>query len=434
MKEQLPFIKTHFIIAALCGLSAVQMPGASAAADANATTSSSDAPAGAQTDQFVKAAWKQLSERPQPTEKLMNDLAAAIQKSPQNYQAHYLLGICYQRMGLPDQAISELKLAVQYGPNDAKPMINLIRQAVDAGQLDLAGQVADIAIARFPNNPEIAFWQGNFMMLKNHKLGEAERLFEEVQKSHVVIPNLSLSLATLRFAQKRLDESLALAKQQKLLTPDAPGANLLLGQIYFAKRNYNRAYQFLKPAYNSLVFSPNLARSYMQAAYWTGHYEDCIEPAIVQMALSSTKSIDDENSKQIFRLAASRVPRSRVEEIVKNASATLDTFAHHLPDPAAFHRTLAESLSSIGLHELSASEYKKCLKGDSSDGIADFLLAKELELYCGRYDEALEYYALARQHGVPVSNIDLYIEHLKARINSRGGDMAWQLKDYLHGH
>ena len=412
------------------------LPAANAAAKtAPDTGDNSSTNAGAntpETNKFTEDAWQQLAAKPQPTEKLMNKLAAAIQKEKQNYQAHYLLGICYQRMGLPDEAIAEFKLAVQYGPNAADPMIRLIRQAVDAGQIDLASQVADIAIGRFPNNPEIGFWQGNFMMLKMHKLPEADMLFERVRKSKVFIPNLNLSLATLRLAQNRVDDALALAKYQLMLTPQAPGANLIIGQIYFRKRDYTRAYRFLKPAYESLVFTPKLAQAYMQAAYWTGHFQDCLEPAIVQMALSSTKNNDDPNAKQIFHDASMRVPKAKVKEIVTNSSATLDSFGRHLPDPASFHRTLAESLSTIGLHDLAAHEYERCLKGDPTDGAADFLLARELELYLGKYDEALEYYLLAQQHNAPVHNIDLYIEHLKSRMNCRNADLAWQLKDYLH--
>lgn len=387
----------------------------------------------AASDKFIDDAWKEMATSPQPSERLMNELATLAKKDPTNYQAHYLLAQCYQRIGLPEESLAELKLASQYGPNDPAPIVNLIREAAHLGQRDLAAQVSIIAYQKFPHNPEVQFWQGNFMLQRVNRLRDAEILFGKAMKSGQHIPGMKLSLATLRMAQGRDAEALHLANEQLKETPNAPGVRLLQGEIYMRRKDYNSAYPFLKDAYKKLVFSPNLARSYAQAAFWTGHYEDAMEPAIVEMALSSTRDRDDRSMERLFKEAALRVPKNKVREIVQQSSKTLDSYGHYLRDPS-FHRTTAECLSEIGMHDLAATEYERCLQRDPSDAVARFLHGRELELYLGRYDEALADYQSAKRKYAPVDNIDLYIEHLEARIRSRQNDIAWQLKDWLRGN
>jgi tetratricopeptide (TPR) repeat protein len=382
-------------------------------------------------DNFINDAYKQLNSSTHPTETLMNELAEVVQKDPHNYQAHFFLGTCYYRLGLPDQAMAEFRLAAQYGPNDPAPLIKLINQAVENGQTELAREVASVGIGRFPSNPELSFWQANFVLLKENKLEEADKLFTQASQSKIQIPNLDISIATLRLAQGRLDDAYYLARKQLVQTPEAAGAFLVIGDIHYRRKEFISAYPWLKKAYGRIIFTPNLARKYMQTAYWTGHYEQALEPAIVQMALSSSKEFDDINCNNIFIDSAKHVPKERLAEIVKTSSLTLDQNARYLQDPS-FHRGLGECLSKLGMHDLAETEFSRCIKRNPSDGLATYLLAKELELYRCDYEQALKYYKTAKLLGAPVNDIDLYIAHLQSRLETRHQDMAWQLKDWLH--
>ena len=382
-------------------------------------------------DNFLDDAYKQLNSTSHPTESLMNQLAEVVQKDPHNYQAHFFLGTCYYRLGLPDQAIGEFRLAAQYGPNDPAPLIKLIHQAVENGQTELAREVAGVGIGRFPSNPELSFWEANFVLLKENKLNDAEKLFAQAAQSKTPIPNLDISIATLRLAQGNFDQAYYLARRQLAKTPDAAGAFLIIGDIHYRRKEFLAAYPWLKKAYGRIIFAPNLARKYMQTAYWTGHYEQALEPAIVQMALASSKEFDDVYSTETFVNAAKHVPKERVAEIVKTASVSLDQNARYLQDPS-FHRGLGECLSKLGMHDLAESELSLCIKRNPLDGLSMFLLARELELYRGNYEAALKYYQQAKVLGAPVKDIDLYIAHLQSRLEARHEDLAWQLKDWLH--
>jgi tetratricopeptide (TPR) repeat protein len=342
----------------------------------------------------------------------MNDLAAMAQKDPHNYQAHFLLAICYQRMGLPDESLPELKLAVDNGPNDPAPILGLIREASQLGQSDLAQRVANIAYAKFPDNPEASFWQANFMLQGGNHLAEANKLFDKILRQGIQIPNLKLSLAQLRFAEKKYDEALSLANEQLVQTPKLAGAWLLKGRIYMLRSDYQNAYVPLKIAYQKLVFTPGVARSYAESAFWTGHYEETLEPAMVRIALASVKGEQDKTIE---------------------ASNKMDTF-RKFKEADRFHFELGMCLSSIGMHKLATAEFERGLKINPADPNLNFLMARELELYCGQYDQALAYYRKARLEHVEVPDIDLYIEHLQTRIRARQDDLAWQIKDWLHGN
>jgi tetratricopeptide (TPR) repeat protein len=381
----------------------------------------------------ISGAWLELGKSEHPSEQLMNDLAKMIQADPHNYQAHFLLAVCYQRMGLPDESLPELKLAVQYGPDDPAPILGLIREAAELGQIDLASQVASIAYSKFPNNPETAFWQANFVFQKGNHLREANALFNKVVRSGMTIPNLKLSLAQLRFAEKKYDEALRLDNEQLVQTPNMPAACLLKGNIFMMRSDYQNAFLPLKKAYAKLVFTPGVAREYCESAFWTGHYQESLEPAIVRIAIAAAKGEEDKTIETLFKQAAQRVPREKVEEIVNASSNKLDTFTR-FKQVTKLHRVIAQCLSSIGMHTLAVQEYQRGLKADHDDPALNFLLARELELYCGQYDQALAYYKKARQERVDVPDIDLYIEHLQTRIRARQDDLAWQIKDWLHGN
>jgi tetratricopeptide (TPR) repeat protein len=363
----------------------------------------------------------------------MNDLAKMIQKDPENYQAHFLLAICYQRMGLPDESLPELKLAVQNGPEDPAPILGLIREASQLGQSDLASQVASIAYVRFPDNPEVQFWQANFVLQKGNRLGEANLLFNKIIRSGVKIPDLKLSLAQLRYAQKKYDQALKLVNEQLAETPSLASANLLKGNIYMMRSDYQNAYAPLQKAYGRLVFTRGVAKAYAEACFWTGNYEQTLEPAIVRIALAAVKGEQDKTIETIFKQAVRRVPRDKVEAIVNACSNKLDTFSK-FRQASTFHRMLAQCLSSVGMHTLAVAQFQLGLKSAPDDPVLNFLLARELELYCGKYEQALDYYKKARLEKVDEKDIDLYIEHLQTRIRARQDDLAWQIKDWLHGN
>jgi tetratricopeptide (TPR) repeat protein len=381
----------------------------------------------------ISGAYSELAKSEHPSEQLMNDLAKMIEKDPTNYQAHFLLAICYQRIGLPDESLPELKLAVQNGPEDPAPILGLIREASQLGQSDLAAQVATIAHDRFPKNPEVQFWQANFVLQRGDRLGEADILFKKLIRSGQSIPNLKLSLGQLRFAQKKYDEALSLANEQLAQSPYQPAANLLKGNIYMMRSDYQNAYVPLKRAYARLVFTQGVAKAYAEACFWTGHYQEALEPAIVRIALAAVKGEQDKTIETIFKQAAQRVPKDKVEAIVYTCSNKLDTFPK-FHQASTFHRMLAQCLSSIGMHTLAVTEFQRGVKSAPDDPAINFLLARELELYCGKYDQALDYYKKAKIEHVDVKDIDLYIEHLQTRIRARQDDLAWQIKDWLHGN
>jgi tetratricopeptide (TPR) repeat protein len=363
----------------------------------------------------------------------MNDLAVLSRESPTKPQPHYLLAICYIRLGLTEEALPELREAIKYSANDPKPTVKLIGELIKIGRSDEAAELTSLAHQKFPTNNEISFWQANLLLRNHYRNAEVEFLLNQISLAEPNFPGLKLSLAKLRANQSRFPEALKLAQAQLLETPHWVDAQLFEGMLYMHMRDYNRGYPDLKNAYNKLVFAPSLASSFAQAAYWTGHYEEMIEPAIVAMSMTTDRFTEKFALERQFEDALKKIPTSVTRAIIRKASDRLDQFSSKLHGPS-FHRTLAKCLADAGMHDLAITELRHCVQLDSNDALAYFALAKELEVYSARYDEALACYRKAKILAPSIENLDMLIDRLQERITSRQSDLAWCLKDWVHGH
>ena len=112
-------------------------------------------------------------EKDQFGDEMYAQLDSIITKEPTNFRAHLYLGNCYAKLGLPDQAIEEFKLATKHGPNEPKAYVELVKQQIKLGQIPAAMELLDEAGRKFPNDPEVQFWIGN-SLLKKGRFPEAE--------------------------------------------------------------------------------------------------------------------------------------------------------------------------------------------------------------------------------------------------------------------
>jgi tetratricopeptide (TPR) repeat protein len=366
-----------------------------------------------------------------PTKAMLDGLAQILQADPHNYQAHFLMGTCYQRLGEPEQAADEFKAAVKYGPNDPRPIIELIRQVAALGQADIAIKFARIAQERFNDNAEVNFWLAHLLSLKTNKFDEAEKCFQNVRKSGQKIYGYELAYAELKLLRKEYKTAIAYAKLHRPSNDKDVAAELVKGRAYLGLHDYEHAFAPLLKAYsNGFALAPDVARSLAETAYWTGHYKDAVEPALVEMMLSSTTARDDSAMKSIFEKSARHVTREEVANIVRITSTVLDGYSRFYTD-GSFHRTVGMALVALGMHDVAMEEFRKSIARNPNDAVAYFLEGKELELHSGNYQEALDCYLKAKAANAPVPDIDEYINHLQNRLEIRKQDMAWQLKDWL---
>ncbi len=146
-------------------------------------------------------------------------LANFLEANPHNFQALLLLGICYDKLSLPDQAKEQFQTAARYLPNDPIAVVKVIQAQVSNGQLQSAAILAQAAARRFPNNAQINFCLGDLFSGED-QISQAESAYLRAIESHQKVIGLPTALARLRLKQRRFTEAYLLADLDIKRAPD----------------------------------------------------------------------------------------------------------------------------------------------------------------------------------------------------------------------
>jgi tetratricopeptide (TPR) repeat protein len=290
-----------------------------------------------------------------------------------------------------------------------------------------------IAEAQFPYDPKVAYWEGNFQLFTKKDPKQAQLYYERaLHGSAKPIAGLHLGMAEVALSESHNAKAIEEATKELELNPNTPMAILVAGMSFAKSGLMGVAYAPLHVTYADNKARPEVARLYAQSAYWNGDYAGAIEPTIVQMALSSDHdpNHDDAPMKRLLTQCLRKVPRQLGHDLILSTSQNLDNNPKVFQDPA-FHRTLGDVLSELGLHQMAVLQYNLCLMRNPSDAHAWFKLGKECDIYNQDYPYALVCYEKAKaiQRGLP--QIDNYLERLQDRMAMRDNDIAWRIKDWL---
>jgi tetratricopeptide (TPR) repeat protein len=384
-------------------------------------------------DPFLKKVDEQLQSSKAPSESLVSELGSFVQKNPSSYQGHFLLGTCYDRLGLLDQSVNEFKLATQYSHNDSEPILELIREQMALKQDMTVLKLLKIAEAQYPYDPKVAYWEGNFQLFTKKDPKQAQLFYDRALKgASKPIPGLHLGMAEVALSENHTSKAIEEATKELELQPNTPMAILVAGMAFAKSGLMGVAYNPLRATYKDNKARPEVARLFAQSAYWNGDYAGAIEPAIVQMALSSDHdpNHDDLPMKRLLVQCLRKVPRKFGQGLVLETSQNLDNNPKVFQDPA-FHRTLGDALSEVGLHQMAVFQYNLCLMRNPGDANAWFKLGKEYDIYNQDYPYALVCYEKAKASQRAFPQIENYLERLQDRMAMRDNDLSWRIKDWL---
>ena len=383
-------------------------------------------------DPLLQRLSHELQQNKMPTPELTEQLGQFLEKNPANYQAHLLMGNCYERLGLYDQALAELELATKYGPDDPAPISELIRQQMTLGRTKSTPSLLQQAQKRFPGDPGITFLSGNWLLSSSHDVPGAEKLFRSAAETGARVPGLNLSLAQIAMGKNEFEEAIKECDEELKIEPGAPEALLIKGMALAQSVQFAAALPPLKAvwALSEYKLRPGLARAYAQAAYWNGKFEEAIEPAILQLAIDGKK--EDSAMENLLAQCLRRAPRANAQEAVAAATNSLDHNATIFKD-GSFHRKVAQVLARVGMDRQAVEEYGACLRRNNDDGYALVGLAREFETNFPEYRFALALYQRVQRFHPEIINVDNAIARLEERIRDRETDLAWRLKDWLRG-
>ena len=362
-------------------------------------------------------------------EVVTDESLAAIQKvveeEPNNARARSLLGDCLDLSGLPDQAITQFKKAIDLSPNDPKPAVEMVKAYIKRGQVQAARALLGQVQTRFPNSPEILFWVGNFLASSN-QMKDAKKLYDAAYQKGKNIPGLASALGKMELHDGHYADAILLADHDLAIDRNCAPAWEVKSLALMKMGRYSEAVPALTKAYSLRPLNQNLAFNYALALYWAGEYRQALLPALLYLSLNSTLSYSDLPSKQLVSKVISRVPTKelgrQIDQVMKSP---------YIGRNPACRFAFADVLDRRGLHDLAMQQYREGLSLSPRYGRAWFRLGLDEEVYSNDYDDALTCYKKATIFAPEDKQVSAHFTRLEDRLAGRKADVAWALKDNL---
>ncbi len=384
------------------------------------TWAATQAGAGTQLDAIEKKI-----EKDELGDEIYAQLDAIIQSEPSNYRAHLYLGNCYAKLGLYDNAIEEFKLATKYGPGQPKAFVELVKQQIRLGQIPAAMELLKEAQRKFPNDPEVQFWSGNYLFSKG-KIREAETAWSIALSRQKKILGLTSALAEVKLMQGDFPQAKVLAEQDLTIDPNFPMANRILGLALASTGRFEQSIGPLNKAYQQQPFKQGLAENLSACAVWAGKWKIALEPSIISVGASA--SLDANNPKEKARLyeVFRHVTPKEIESAIEAATIKIGK-----RPPAAYFFALGDVLDGMNMRKLAIEQYRRGLKEAPGFGRGWFRLGRDLEIYAKDYQQALQCYQKAHAFRARDEEITMHMHSLSDKMAKRDLDWSWKLKDLL---
>jgi tetratricopeptide (TPR) repeat protein len=119
-----------------------------------------------------------------------------------------LLGVAYSKLGQYQDAYPILKEELQQNPNDLFAYLNLVTLLADSGNFKDAAEVANQAVAAFPQNPEVLVVRGASNVLLGNMEASHKDFVAAVQLSPLQ-PDAQFLLALSDYKQDKFEEAIA---------------------------------------------------------------------------------------------------------------------------------------------------------------------------------------------------------------------------------
>jgi tetratricopeptide (TPR) repeat protein len=181
-----------------------------------------------------------------------------VMKSPKKARPHNNLGYAYAEQNRLDEAISELKIALQFKPDFADAYHNLGNTYAKQSRLNDAIS-AYKAVLRFRHSYVEAYIGLGVVYVKQNRLDEAISAYKTVLRFNPDHFGVYYNLGNTYLKQNRLDEAISAYKTVLRFNPYDVGAYNNLGAVYAKQNRLDEAISEFKTA---LQFKPDHADAY----------------------------------------------------------------------------------------------------------------------------------------------------------------------------
>lgn len=368
-------------------------------------------------------------------DRAMQQLQAFIRREPGNAKAYMIAGQMLEARGYGSLAEQMYKQADRCDPAGPNSNLQIFYLKLHEEGAQAAAQYLGYLAERFPDDPNVLLMEGMISRMHRH-YPEARFYYERVAQLHPQTPGVYAALASLEMINHNYAKALELLNQELKLHPGDPSASVAKGQVLLLTGKPSEAIEPLKRAYqfdtSSVLVERRLVADLLMTAcsHTPGKNADALEYGM--QVLASTKTSDDvamASIKRKLRPLLRGVPQNEI----LNIEAVVENMCGKKKESLATLRFgLADILEREGLDVAATTLFRRGLELMPTASRGNYRLGAALiknRDYANGYLYVRQAY-LEDQYDRAIVNT--YVR-LNSRLNNRGRDIGWRLKDWLHG-
>ncbi|MDR3411446.1 MAG: tetratricopeptide repeat protein [Formivibrio sp.] len=319
-------------------------------------------------------------------------LQTLVANSPDNIQAHYALGVAFEKQGNLQRAEGEWREALRLDPDFPGSQRSIANAAMLQGDMNALEDATNQMIRLQPASPD-GYALRALANINRSRFAIAE---QDIRRSIAVAPQSAFGyaqLGNLRLAQKQFSE--AAIAYQDALDRNANSTDALRGLMnaYVAQKQIDRA---IEVANAQILRSPANSSFYDLLGGALFHLKKDLGGA--ETALQKSVELDKHNSDALIQLCQVIAMRGNIEKAIGLASDSLK----ENPRQPNLDILLGDLYVSRSDWKDAQNAYQNALANDSQNPVASIDLARVILNSGGNFDIALEL-ALTARRALPSS-------------------------------
>lgn len=257
--------------------------------------------------------------------------------------------------GTPQQAVVDLRSALDQNPRDVDTLMLLAQAHQEDGSPELAGEALSQAVAASGNNPEVALRYAGFLFSQGRAL-PAETVLQAASEANPGNLPVMTTLAKLMLRTGRLDEAQTIITNMMAL-PDPTAltaARELRAALLFAQGSGEESLQLLKEIADETGDSSQADAALIERLVAAGRYDEA------RMAVAAALEARPDNPKFVAMSAAIDLLTGRSDR----AEATLVALLAERPGYAPAVRLLSDQYGATGRSVQARAVIETALKAD----------------------------------------------------------------------
>jgi len=319
-------------------------------------------------------------------------LQTVIKNVPKNSEAHYVLGVAFEKLGNLKSAEGEWREALRLRPDLLDAQRALAGAAMRQGDMGTLEEAATQIISLQPGSPDGYALRALSNINRKH-YAEAE---QDIRKAIDVAPQSAygyVQMGNLKFTQGQYGDAAKVYQEALDRNPNSTDALRGLMSIYVAQKQVDQA---ITVANTQIAKSPNNSSFYDLLGTALFHSKKDLSGA--EAAFEKSAALDKHNSDALLKLCQVRAAKGEIDQAIATAQQSLKDNPRE-PNLYILMGKLYESKSDWKKAE---DAYQNALALNSQDPVASNNLAHVMLQIGGNLDIALSLAQTARR-GLPDS-------------------------------